>query len=222
MTACGHDGSFRIKDYYSALTHFIGFIFSIFMMAVLLFKGNLDHEPVRKLAVVTVFSCSAMLLYGASTAYHTVDVRKPYDRILKKTDHLSIFILIAGTYTPYALLALKQDAGHLLLLEVWGMAIAGMLFKLFWINCPKWVSSVLYIAMGWVCLTVFPQLLQCLSTGAFLLTLAGGLFYTAGGVIYSVPCRALEGKPFGMHEIFHCFVLAGTFCHFLVMFLYFV
>lgn len=89
-------------------------------------------------------------------------------------------------------------------------------FKVFW------QIKVFHIAMGWGCLTVFPQLLAGLERSAFLLTLTGGIFYTIGSVVYSLPCKKLEGKPFGVHEIFHCFVLAGTFFHFLVMFLYFV
>lgn len=222
MTVYEHTHSFHVKDFFSALTHFIGFLMSLFMLAVLLLKGCYDQASMRNVAGVTVFSLSSMLLYGASASYHTFDVRKPYDRILKKLDHLSIFILIAGSYTPYALSALDQKAGSFLLMEVWGLAMAGIIFKLFWVNCPKWVSSVIYIAMGWVCLTVFPQLIAGLQSEAFLLTLTGGIFYTIGGVVYALPCKRLEGKPFGMHEIFHCFVLAGTFFHFLVMFLYFI
>ncbi|MGM9942094.1 MAG: hemolysin III family protein [Bulleidia sp.] len=222
MTVYEHTQQFHVRDPYSALTHFIGFVLSVAAMAVLLIKGGYDRVPMVNLIGVTVFAASSILLYGASTSYHTFDVREPFGRLLKKIDHLSIFILIAGTYTPYALIALDHKTGMFLLLEVWGIAIVGMIFKLFWVNCPKWVSSVIYIAMGWVCLTVFPQLLGSLSTGAFVWTLLGGIFYTIGGVVYSVPCRKLEGKPFGMHEIFHCFVLAGSFCFFMVMYLYFI
>lgn len=222
MTVYEHTQQFHVKDPFSALTHFIGFLLSIAALAILLFKGAMDCAPTAALAGVTVFAASSILLYGASTTYHTFDVRQPFAKALKKIDHLSIFILIAGTYTPYALLVLDHSTGLFLLCEVWGIALLGIIFKLFWINCPKWVSSVMYIAMGWVCLTVFPQLLAGLSKGAFLWTLAGGIMYTIGGVLYSVPCKKLEGKPFGMHEIFHCFVLAGSFCFFMVMMLYFI
>ena len=211
-----------MKDPFSALTHFIGFVLSIAAMAILLVKGGIDGAPILNLICVAVFAGSSILLYGASTTYHTFDVREPFGKMLKKIDHLSIFILIAGTYTPYALLALDQKTGLFLLCVVWGIAAAGIIFKLFWINCPKWVSSVLYIAMGWSCLTVFPQMVSSLSAGAFGWTLAGGILYTIGGVLYSMPCKRLEGKPFGMHEIFHCFVLAGSFCFFMVMLLYFL
>lgn len=222
MTVYEHTQQFHVKDPFSALTHFIGFVLSIAAMAILLVKGGIDGAPILNLICVTVFAGSSILLYGASTTYHTFDVREPFGKMLKKIDHLSIFILIAGTYTPYALLALDQKTGLFLLCVVWGIAAAGIIFKLFWINCPKWVSSVLYIAMGWSCLTVFPQMVSSLSAGAFGWTLAGGILYTIGGVLYSMPCKRLEGKPFGMHEIFHCFVLAGSFCFFMVMLLYFL
>ena len=222
MTVYEHTQSFHVKDFFSALTHFIGYLMSIAMLVILLLKGGYDHAGMKNMFGVTVFALSSMILYGASASYHTFDVRKPFDMLLKKLDHVSIFILIAGSYTPYALLALDKNTGTFLLLEVWGLAVIGIIFKLFWVNCPKWVSSVIYIAMGWVCLTVFPQLIYGLQKGAFLLTLTGGIFYTAGGVVYSLPCKKLEGKPFGIHEIFHCFVLAGTFFHFLVMLFYFI
>lgn len=222
MTVYEHTQQFHVRDPYSALTHFIGFVLSVIALGILLIKGGYDQMPLVNLIGVTIFATSSILLYGASTSYHTFDVREPFGKLLKKIDHLSIFVLIAGTYTPYALIALDQKTGLFLLLEVWGIAFVGMIFKLFWVTCPKWVSSVIYIAMGWVCLTVFPQLLSALSTGAFVWTLLGGIFYTIGGVLYSMPCKKLEGKPFGMHEIFHCFVLAGSFCFFMVMLLYFI
>lgn len=222
MTVYEHTQQFHVRDPYSALTHFIGLVLSVIALGILLIKGGYDQMPLVNLIGVTIFATSSILLYGASTSYHTFDVREPFGKLLKKIDHLSIFVLIAGTYTPYALIALDQKTGLFLLLEVWGIAFVGMIFKLFWVTCPKWVSSVIYIAMGWVCLTVFPQLLSALSTGAFVWTLLGGIFYTIGGVLYSMPCKKLEGKPFGMHEIFHCFVLAGSFCFFMVMLLYFI
>ena len=110
----------------------------------------------------------------------------------------------------------------LLLGAVWGIAAVGMLLKAFWINCPKWFSSVIYIAMGWVCLFVFPQLLTVLPAPAFAWLLAGGILYTVGGVVYALKLKGLNHfhKYFGSHEIFHLFVMAGSFCHFIVMYCY--
>ena len=105
---------------------------------------------------------------------------------------------------------------------VWGLAIVGMIFKLLWVTCPKWVSSVIYIAMGWVCVLAMPQLVAGLSFGAFMWLLAGGLFYTVGGVIYAMKFPVFHNRfqYFGCHELFHVFVMAGSLCHFIVMYVY--
>ena len=133
-----------------------------------------------------------------------------------------ISVLIAGSYTPICLLVLKGRTGLILLAIVWGFAIAGILIKAFWVNCPKWFSSVLYIGMGWTCVLAFTQILNSMSTAAFLWLLAGGIIYTAGGVIYALklPLFNSRHKNFGSHEIFHLFVMGGSACHFVVMYAY--
>ena len=135
-----------------------------------------------------------------------------------------IFVLIAGTYTPICLLVLKGRVGMIMLALVWGIAVVGMVLKAFWVTCPKWFSSIIYIAMGWICLLVFPILLRDLKTPAFLWLLAGGILYTVGGVVYALRLQAFNcvHKYFGSHEIFHLFVMAGSFCHFVVMYWYLV
>ena len=135
---------------------------------------------------------------------------------------MMIFVLIAGSYTPVCLIVLGGELGYTLLAFVWGIALAGMLVKACWITCPKWFSSVIYIAMGWVCLLVFGKLLDTLPTAAFLWLLAGGIIYTAGGIIYALklPLFNLKHKGFGSHEVFHLFVMAGSVCHFIFMYCY--
>lgn len=117
---------------------------------------------------------------------------------------------------------LGDRRGYMLLAAVWSIAVAGMLIKLCWITCPKWFSSILYIAMGWACLAVFGTLWNTLSRSAFLWLLAGGIFYTAGGVIYALklPVFNARHKNFGSHEVFHLFVMGGSVCHFIFMYLY--
>lgn len=143
-------------------------------------------------------------------------------RLFRKLDHMMIFVLIAGSYTPVCLVVLGGRLGYTLLAVVWGVAILGMAVKAFWITCPKWFSSVIYIAMGWICLAVFGQLWNTLPRAAFLWLLAGGLIYTAGGVIYALklPLFNAKHKYFGSHEIFHLFVMGGSICHFIFMFCY--
>ena len=131
-----------------------------------------------------------------------------------------ISVLIAGSYTPVCLLVLKGRTGIILLSIVWGIAIAGILIKAFWVYCPKWVSSILYIGMGWTCVLAFAQLLDSLSPAAFGWLLAGDAALDCGGVIYALklPLFNSRHKNFGSHEIFHLFVMGGSACHFIVMY----
>ena len=133
---------------------------------------------------------------------------------------MMISVFIAGSYTPLCLLVLPQEIGLPLLAIVWGLALAGILIKAFFVFCPKWVSSILYIGMGWTCVLAFTQLLNSLSPAAFGWLLAGGIIYTVGGVIYALklPIFNSKHKYFGSHEIFHLFVMAGSACHFVVMY----
>ena len=211
----------HIKDPGSAITHFIGMLMAIFAAVPLLIKAA--HEPGHLyLTALTIYAASLILLYAASTTYHTVDISEKVNTILKKIDHMMISVLIAGTYTPICLLVLDRKTGIPLLLLVWGIAIAGILIKAFWVYCPKWFSSVLYIGMGWTCVLAFTQILNTLSPAAFGWLLAGGIIYTIGGIIYALklPIFNNRHKNFGSHEIFHLFVMAGSACHFIVMYAY--
>ena len=135
---------------------------------------------------------------------------------------MMIFILIAGTYTPVCLIVLNNSMGYLLCGIVWAIALIGILIKALWIHCPKWFSSILYIGMGWVCVIAITQLLKALSPAAFGWLLAGGILYTIGGIIYALKLSVFNAKHkcFGSHEIFHLFVMAGSACHFVLMFQY--
>lgn len=211
----------RAKDPGSAVTHFIGWLMAMLAAAPLLVKAA--GEPGRiHLACLAVFMASMIALYAASTVYHTFDISPRANRILRKIDHMMIFVLIAGTYTPMCVIAIGGALGYTLLAVVWGIAIVGIVLKACWINCPKWFSSVLYIGMGWVCVLAFTQILNALSAAAFGWLLAGGLIYTVGGVIYALkaPLFNEKHKHFGSHEIFHLFVMGGSACHFILMYFY--
>ena len=133
-----------------------------------------------------------------------------------------IFVLIAGSYTPVCLITLKGHHGGILLAAIWGLALTGMTVKFFWIDCPKWFSSMLYIGMGWVCVLALSTIYRDLSGAAFGWLLAGGLIYTAGGIIYALklPIFNARHKTFGSHEIFHLFVMGGSLCHYILMYAY--
>ena len=210
-----------IREPGSALTHFIAMLLALCAAVPLLVRAAV-HSGVKSLTAMTVFMISMVLLYAASTIYHSVNCSGRVLRIFRKMDHMMIFILIAGTYTPVCLLTLPKPSGLMLLAAVWGIALVGIFIKGFWITCPKWFSSVLYIAMGWSCLSVLGQLFSLLPLHAFLWLLAGGLTYTAGGIIYALRLPLFDARHpmFGLHEIFHLFVMAGSLCHFVFMFCY--
>ena len=156
----------HIKDPGSAITHFIGMLMAIFAAFPLLIKAA--HEPSRiYLISLAIYAVSLILLYAASTTYHTFDLSERVNTILKKIDHMMIFILIAGTYTPVCLIILGDGSGYRLLALVWGIAIVGIIINALWINCPKWFSSLIYIAMGWVCVTAIRQIVAALTPAAF-------------------------------------------------------
>ena len=211
----------RLKDPGSAITHGIGCMLSVLAAPALLEKAAAGRG-IPGVVTLGIFMLSMILLYGASTLYHSLDVNPGVNRRLRKMDHMMIFILIAGTYTPVCLLTLPKPSGLMLLAAVWGIALVGIFIKGFWITCPKWFSSVLYIAMGWSCLSVLGQLFSLLPLHAFLWLLAGGLIYTAGGIIYALRLPLFDARHpmFGLHEIFHLFVMAGSLCHFVFMFCY--
>lgn len=209
---------FKLKDPGSAITHFIGMLMAVFAASPLLIKAA--REPGRvHLISLGIFIFSMILLYAASTIYHSFDISESMNLKLRKFDHMMISVLIAGTYTPVCLIVLRGTVGWILFSIVWGIAIAGILIKLFWITCPKWFSSALYIAMGWVCVLAFTQLINALPKAAFVWLLAGGIIYTVGGVIYALKLPIFNAKHnFGSHEIFHLFVMGGSACHFIVMY----
>lgn len=209
----------KIKNPGSSITHFIGFILAIFGTPILLMKSVFNHTTVTKSISFSIFMISMILLYGASTAYHTFNISEKVNRTLRKIDHMMIFLLIAGTYTPFCLLVFD---GRKLLFAVYMIAFIGILINALWITCPKWFSSSIYIAMGWVCLFALPELYSSLAFGAFLWLLIGGILYTIGGVIYALKLPLFDSihEYFGAHEIFHVFVMAGSFCHYMCVFLY--
>ncbi len=211
--------TFKIKDPGSALTHFIGMLSALFAATPLLIKAARSPEQTHVLAL-TIFIISMILLYAASTTYHTLDISPKVNQILRKVDHMMIFILIAGTYTPVCMLVLGDRTGWTLLGLGWAIALSGILINALWITCPKWFSSLIYIAMGWVCVLAFGKITAALPKSAFGWLLAGGIIYTIGGVIYALklPLFNSRYKNFGSHEIFHLFVMGGSVCHYIVMY----
>lgn len=210
----------RLREPASAITHFIAMVLAIAGLGPVVMKA-LSNLNTTGVFAVTIFMCSMILLYASSATYHGINIGGRVLEYFKKLDHMMIFVLIAGTYTPVCLLVLKGFVGICLLVAIWTLAAIGIAIKAFWINCPKWFSSVIYIGMGWTCLFCFGPILAALETKAFIWLLIGGIIYTLGGVIYSlkIPGFDEKHKKFGTHDIFHLFVMGGSLCHFI--FIYF-
>ena len=210
-----------LKDPGSAITHFIGIVLSCFGAVLIMNKSFHQASKAAPLASA-VFIGSMILLYTASTLYHSIHASDKITLILKKFDHIMIYFLIAGTYTPICLLALPKSTGIPLLILIWGLTLCGLILTAFWVTSPKWLNSSIYIIMGWLCVFAFKPLFNAISMKAFGWLLAGGIIYTIGGIIYALKLPVFNNihKNFGSHEIFHLFVLGGSICHFYMIYNY--
>lgn len=210
-----------LKEPGSALTHLLGVLLSASGAVPLLYKASRSGS-ILPVAASAVFILSMALLYLASTLYHSIYASDRITRILQKFDHIMIYFLIAGTYTPICLLALPKSSGMPLLVLIWGLTVCGFVLTVFWINSPKWLNSTIYILMGWLCIFAFKPLFTAISQTAFAWLFAGGIIYTIGGVIYALKLPVFNRlhKNFGSHEIFHLFVLGGSICHYYMIYTY--
>ncbi|WP_305145039.1 MULTISPECIES: PAQR family membrane homeostasis protein TrhA [Anaerotignum] len=210
---------FKVKDPISALTHFVGFLAVIPCFLLLMHKAKLEASVWHQWGFA-VFGISLLLLYGASTIYHTLKLSQNKVNILRRIDHMMIFVLIAGTYTPICLVSLHGAWGWTMLVLIWAFALAGILLKIFWMNAPRWLSTLIYVVMGWLAVVVFVPLEKAVSWNGVGLLLAGGIAYTVGAVIYGLKKPNITFKHFGFHEVFHIFVMVGSSLHIAFMFEY--
>lgn len=209
-----------IREPINGLTHLAGAIFSFIGLLAMVIKASITTPTPLAITAVIIFGISMILLYSASATYHMVIAKDKVIAFLRRLDHSMIFILIAGTYTPFCFISLSGKTGAILFSVIAAVAISGVVFKMIWFRCPRWISTALYIAMGWMIIFVFSPLAGSINPiGLFLLVL-GGIFYTVGGVIYGSKPRFLQFKHWGFHEIFHVFILLGSLAHFLSVFLY--
>lgn len=209
-----------IREPINGLTHLAGAIFSFFGLLAMVIKTAKTAQSPLAITAVIIFGVSMILLYSASATYHMVIARDKVIAFLRRLDHSMIFILIAGTYTPFCFISLKGETGWILFSIIASVAICGVVFKMVWFQCPRWISTALYIAMGWMIVFVFSPLMGSLNPHGLFLLILGGIFYTIGGVIYGAKPKFLELKYMGFHEIFHIFILFGSLAHFLSVFLY--
>ena len=208
-----------LREPVNGLTHFIGFILAITGSIFLIIKAAM---PLKVMHVVSysIFAAGMILVYLTSTLYHWLPLNEKGVAFMRRVDHMMIFFIIAATYTPVCLIPLKGAWGTSILSCVWGFALAGLLIKLFWMGAPRWLSTSIYLFMGWLCVVATWPLIQNLQAGALLWLLAGGLFYSVGAVIYALKKPDLFPGIFGFHELFHVLIMCGTASHFIVMYRY--
>lgn len=207
----------RWKDPVSALTHLVGALASVVGLVALLVVGR---GSVRHVVAFAIFGASLVLLYTASTLYHALRLSERGTRIMRRIDHTMIFVLIAGTYTPFALIPLYGPWGWSILCTIWGLALAGFFLKLFWLEAPRWFSTLLYTLMGWLVVVAGVPLVRSAPMASLLWLLVGGIVYTVGAVFYAFKWPNPFPRRFGFHEIWHLMVMAGSVSHFWAIFHY--
>ncbi|MBU4541916.1 MAG: hemolysin III family protein [Firmicutes bacterium] len=210
----------HFREPMNALTHLIGAVLSVFGIIAMLFL-IIASDNVTPLTVVSVlaFGVGLICLYGTSFTYHAAQGDQQKILHLKKLDHAMIFILIAGTYTPFCLLCLTGSMRVAMMVAIWGVALIGIVLKVAWITMPRWLGTGLYIFQGWFALFVLGPLYQALPLPGFMLLVGGGVMYTIGGVIYAIK-KPNFSEIFGFHELFHIFVILGSLCHFICIFFF--
>jgi hemolysin III len=209
----------KLREPISGLTHFVGLLLSIAALVLLVTYAAIKGTPWHIVAFA-IFGTSLILLYGASSLYHLLPLSQHGIKILRRLDHIMIFVLIAGTYTPVCLVPLRGAWGWSLFGVIWGIAIAGIFLSLFWINAPRWLSTLIYVIMGWLVIVAFYPLIQSIPFGGVVWFVMGGMFYSIGAIIYALKRPNPYPGIFGFHEIWHLFVMAGSFCHFWAMLKY--
>lgn len=206
-----------VREPVNAFTHLIGAVLSLIgTIFLLIFDG--ESTALTTTAII-IFGISLILLYATSGIYHLVQTNDSILLRLKKLDHSMIFILIAGSYTPFCLLSLTGAWRTGILSIVWGLALIGITLKVCWIDMPRWLSTGFYIGMGWIALFALKPLYASLSIGGFIWLVLGGIMYTIGGIMYALKKPNFSSK-WGFHEVFHIFVMLGSACHYWAVFRY--
>jgi hemolysin III len=200
-----------VKPRLRGVSHEVAFFVSLVAGAALIVAADTP----RATLAVAIYAVSLSALFGTSALYHRVEWKRPDTRRwVRRLDHSMIFFLIAGTYTPFALLALEGPLADAILAVVWVAAIAGAVVEIIWIEHPKWVAALIYIAVGWVAVVPFPALWGSIGAAGTLLVAAGGLLYTAGAVVYATQRPDPNPRIFGYHEVFHLLVIAAAAAQF--------
>lgn len=202
---------------WSALTHGAGALLALVGTTILLCR-SFYLEDSKSFLVYAIYGASMICLYTASTLYHSIRASDAWRVALRKYDHCSIYLLIAGSYTPICILALANQVGYTLFAIIWFCAVLGIVLTAIRLNIPRWMSALIYLAMGWMAVFAIVPLSEVMSSMGMMFLILGGLLYTIGGILYAVKWPFRHNPRFGCHEIFHLFILSGSVAHFCMMF----
>jgi hemolysin III len=190
-------------------------MFPLAVVAGAVLVAGATTEAARTASVV--FALTAALLFGVSALLHRGSWSPRVEDVLRRWDHSNIYLIIAGTYTPFAMLALPQNQGRTLLLIVWLGATAGVALRVFWTTAPRWLTTSLYVLVGWVAVFFLPSLIDGAGVAAVTLIIIGGVFYTIGAVVYATKRPNPSPEWLGFHEVFHAFTIAAFIAHFIAV-----
>jgi hemolysin III len=203
----------RLREPVNALTHLLGAVLSVIGLVMLIIAAA-EHGSTRQIVAVSIFGASLVMMYCVSALYHASTLSERGLGHFQRIDHVMIYVLIAGSYTPICLLVLRGRLGMALLITVWTLAALGLFQKIVWMHAPRWLSTALYLGMGWIAVIMVRPLIAAASPGFFFWLLAGGIAYSVGAIVYARKWPRAGAKVFGPHEIWHLFVMAGSFAHY--------
>ncbi len=204
----------KLREPVNGLTHLGGAIAAFFGQIALLIVG---WTGTAKIVSILVYGLSLIALFSASATYHLTKAKPAVLQVLRKLDHSAIFLLIAGTYTPFCINAFTGFFRWGLLALIWAIALTGILVKVFYVGAPRWLNAGMYVLMGWLCVLAAPQMPSVLSPSAMIWLIVGGVVYTLGAVVYATKIFNFVPGKFGYHEVWHVFVLAGALAHFVAV-----
>lgn len=208
----------HLRDPFSGLSHLFGALCSV--LGTIYMFGNIPEERSFDYALgYGAFSFGMLFMFSSSAVYHLAEVSDERLLLLKRIDHIAIFFMIAGSYTPYCLIALHNEVGPSLLVIIWTLAAFGFVLKVFWLHAPRYLQVIVYLGMGWCVTLIYGDVLQALSPPAMFWLSNGGIAYSSGALIYALKFPNFHAH-FGFHELWHVFVLVGACCHFLSIAIY--
>lgn len=203
---------FPAREAFNAYSHLVGAIGAAVFLGYLIYGSSSD--PGWSRVAFIIYGVTVFLMFASSAVYHAVNVSFETEERFRMVDHMMIYLVIAGTYTPICVIVLDGGWRIGMLIGIWSFAAIGIFKKIFWMSAPRWFSTILYLLMGWVSVIIFPKLWDLLPHGFSYWIAIGGLFYTIGAIIYGIKKPDPYPGKFGFHEIWHLFVLGGAFSHF--------